>query len=117
MSHNPRITPQFKQECVAFALKHANRTLLSIAKELNVSKSALSRWVRDHQHLDGGGDGLMAGQPAKRPLSEEQKTIAALEKEVHFLREVNDILKKATTYFATQSSEQAGKPASRRGTC
>lgn len=68
------------------------------AGKLGIGKSTLSTWVRQHQSENG----VMG----KRALTEEQKQIAQLKKEIAHLEEVNEILKKATTYFAAQSDRR-----------
>ena len=98
MTSKQRFTPQFKAESIEYALKNSDRTLVELAKKLGVGKSTLSTWVKQH-HLKNGETG-------KRPLTEEQKQIAQLKKEMGHLQEVNEILKKATTYFATQSDRR-----------
>ncbi len=94
MGINSKITPQFKTECIEYALNHSDRPLKDLAEKLGIGRSTLFTWVRQHQ--------LQQGTTSKRPLTEEQKQIALLKKENAHLQEVNDILKKATTYFATQ---------------
>jgi transposase len=98
MTSNRKITPQFKEECIAFALAHPDKPIAVLAKEFGVGKSTLAKWVHDHR--------LKNGQSAKRPLSAEQQQIAQLKKEVAHLQEVNEILKKATTYFAAQNGRR-----------
>ena len=98
MRSNKRFTADFKKEAVAFALANADRPLVVLAQELNVGKSTLSTWVRDAQ--------LAQGKTSKRPLTEEQQEIRTLKKELAHLREVNEILKKATAYFAAPSNQR-----------
>ena len=98
MGFNPKITPQFKTECVEYALNNSDRPLKELAEKLGIGKSTLSKWVKQHQSKNGA--------TGKRVLTEEQKQIAQLKKEVAHLQEVNEILKKATTYFAAQSDRR-----------
>ena len=98
MGSNSRITPQFKLECIEYALKHNDKPIVELAKKLGIGKSSLAKWVREHQ--------LRNGITGKRPLTEEQKQIAQLKKENAYLQEVNEILKKATTYFAAQNDRR-----------
>lgn len=80
---------EFKSDCVSYALGHADRGVAALAKELGIGYSTLDKWLRDHRQAGG----------AVRELTAEQKRIKALEKELADLREVNEILKKATVYF------------------
>ena len=80
---------EFKLDSVSYALSHADRSVATLAKELGVGYSTLDKWLRDHRQTGG----------AVRELTGEQKRIKALEKELADLREVNEILKKATVYF------------------
>jgi transposase len=72
--------------------------LKELAAKVGIGKSTLSTWVKQHQAENG--------VTGRRPLTEEQKQIAQLKKEIAPLEEVNEILKKATTYFATQSDRR-----------
>ena len=98
MRSSKRFKPDFKKEATEFALANADRPLVDLAKELGVGKSTLSKWVHDAQ--------LAQGKVSKRPLTEEQQEIRALKKEVAHLREVNEILKKATAYFAAPINQR-----------
>ena len=63
----------------------------SIAAKFGCARTSLSRWVRQAE----------AGQGVKPPpTSEESERIKALEREVRELRQANDILRKASAYFA-----------------
>lgn len=83
-----RFSEQFKQEAVQ--LVSANRPTREVASQLGVGYSTLDKWVRAHRKSTGQ---LVA-------QTQEQKRIRDLERQVAHLQEVNDILKKATVYFA-----------------
>jgi transposase-like protein len=53
----------------------------------------------------GGDQGLRAG-----PSSEERDRIKALEREVRELRQANEILRKASAYFAMAELDRRFKP-------
>jgi transposase len=83
-----RFSDQFKQEAVR--LVSAKRPIAEVARSLGIGHSTLDKWVRAHRQ--------QTGQLAA--LNQEQKRIRELERQVAHLQEVNDILKKATVYFA-----------------
>jgi transposase len=89
-----RFSLQHKQEMVAYAIAHPERSLKALAAELGVGASTLDKWVRAER--------LNAG--AERKLTVEQERIKQLEKEVAHLREVNEIIKKAHVYFVNNPS-------------
>ena len=87
-----RFSEQFKQEAVQ--LVSAERPISEVASQLGIGYSTLDKWVRAHRKRSGQ---LLA-------LSQEQKRIRELERQVAHLQEVNDILKKATVYFANPAN-------------
>jgi transposase-like protein len=63
----------------------------SIAAKIGCSGEALRNWVRQAERDEGARPG---------PTSEERDRIRALEREVRELRRANEILRKASAYFA-----------------
>lgn len=73
----------------------------SIATKFGCGKSSLSRWVREAE----------AGQGVNSPAtSEERARIKELEREVRELRQANEILRKASAYFAQAELDRRSKP-------
>ena len=71
------------------------RSVGAVARELDLTPSALGLWVRHAQaERTKGKSGLM---------KEERDELARLRKEVRILAEERDILEKATAFFAKQS--------------
>ena len=87
-----RSSEQFKQEAVQ--LVSTERSIKEVASQLGIGYSTLDKWVRAHR----GRTGQLAA------LSQEQKRIRELERQVAHLQEVNDVLKKATVYFANPAN-------------
>lgn len=83
---------QFKQDAVN--LTGQGKSLREVAQSLGVGVSTLDKWV-------SAAKGSSAGTLA---LSAEQKRIRELEKENAYLREVNEIIKKAHEYFVNHPS-------------
>jgi transposase len=73
----------------------------SIAAKIGCTAETLRGWVRQAERdrdLRGG------------PSSEERERIKALEREVRELRQANEILRKASAYFAMAELDRRSKP-------
>ena len=94
----PRVRRQFTEEFKAGAVRlvlDEERTVGAVARELDLTPSALAGWVRAGQaECTQGKSGLM---------KEEREELVRLRKELRIVQEERDILKKAAAYFATQS--------------
>ncbi|KKK92948.1 hypothetical protein LCGC14_2697770, partial [marine sediment metagenome] len=100
-SHNKKTSkpysPEFRERAVRLAMEHRDEyrseaaLFTAIASKLGCSPDSLRVWVRQAQR-DGG----------ERPgqTSAEKARIKELEREVRELRQANEILKKASAYFA-----------------
>jgi transposase len=73
----------------------------SIATKFGCTRVTLRRWVRQAER----DRGLRAG-----PTTEERDRIKALEREVRELRQANEILRKASAYFAQAELDRRFKP-------
>ena len=87
-------TKEFKAGAARLVLEEG-RSVGAVARELDLSDSALREWVA-HARAEQtrGKSGLM---------KEEREELARLRKENRILAEERDILKKAAAYFAKQS--------------
>jgi transposase len=65
--------------------------ITSIAEKIGCSAEALRKWVRQAEIDSGRRGGL---------TSDERKRMGELEREVRELRRANEILRKASAYFA-----------------
>jgi transposase len=79
-------TREFKAEVVALVRQPGN-TAASVARDLDLTETAVRDWVKQADVDDGRRDGL---------TSDERAELAQLRKEVRVLREERDILKRAT---------------------
>jgi transposase len=90
-----KYSDQFKADAVA--LVHSGTSIFQVAKDLDLTESALSRWVNR----------LTKKDPIKKtigPLSfNERQELLQLRDDVRVLRMERDILKKATAFFAKES--------------
>ncbi len=93
-----RARRQFSEEFKAGAVRlvlEEGRSVGAVARELDLTASALSHWVKEAQaERTKGKSGLM---------KEEREELARLRKEVRVLAEEREILKKATAFFAKES--------------
>jgi transposase len=73
----------------------------SIAAKIGCTPETLRGWVRQAER----DQGLRTG-----PTSDEQTRIKTLEREVRELRQANEILRKASAYFAMAELDRRSKP-------
>jgi transposase len=90
-----KYTLEFKMEAVR--LVRQGQASSVTAKVLGIPKQTLENWMR----LDNKGKLKGAGD---KPVSEEQMELARLRAELARVKMERDILKKATAYFARESS-------------
>ncbi len=87
------IDAAFRQEAVRL-LATSGRTIKEVAEDLGVGVSSLGTWKRKLARAD-----LMAG-----PHEDVEKELARLRRENELLRAERDLLKKATAFFAKETS-------------
>ena len=94
-SKRPRrsFTKAFKAEGVALVRQPGN-SVVSVARDLGLTESAVRGWVKQADIDDGNREGLTSAQLAE---------LAELRKENRVLREERDILKRATAFFARET--------------
>lgn len=86
-------TPEFKTEIVERCRK-GDRTIGQVARDFDLTETAVPQWVRQAQVDDGQRPGL---------TTEERDELAALRRENRRLREDVEILKRATAFFAKET--------------
>ncbi len=102
-----RFSPEVRQRAVRMVLDHGGdhasqwAAIGSIAAKIGCTAETLRTWVRQAER-----------DRAQRPGSttEERERIRALEREVRELRQANEILKKASAYFAMAELDRRSKP-------
>ena len=85
----------FKLE-VAKMVVNQGFAVTSVVKEMNVGRTAVVRWVDQYKAELLGHSGM------GKPLTTEQQRIRQLEQENRQLRSDNDLLKKASAFFARE---------------
>ena len=86
-------TPEFKLQLVK--LYENGKPRADIAKEYDITPSALDRWIKNHQET--------GSFKAEDNRSIEEKELLELRKEVKQLRMENDILKQAALILGQKS--------------
>ena len=89
-----RFSDEFKEGAVRLVLDEG-KTVGAVAREMDLTASALSLWVKQAQaERTKGKSGL---------IKEEREELARLRKDLRIVSEERDVLKKAVAFFAKQS--------------
>ena len=104
---SPKYSPEVRERAVRMVFEHAGEhasqwaAIGSIAAKIGCTAKTLRGWVRQAER----DQGLRAG-----PTSDDRERIKALEREVRELRQANEILRKASAYFAQAELDRRSKP-------
>jgi len=102
-----RFSPEVRQRAVRMVLDHGGdhasqwAAMVSIAGKIGCTAETLRKWVRQAERDAGQRPGA---------TSEERERIKVLERENRELRQVNEILRKASAYFAMAELDRRSKP-------
>ena len=97
MSRRSRYSPEVRERAVRMVLEHEREyssqwaAITSIAEKIGCAGETLRHWVRQTER----DDGLRAGL-----TTDEQQQLKRLERENRELKRANEILRKASAYFA-----------------
>jgi transposase len=102
-----RYSPEVRARAVRMVLEHAGdhasqwAAIGSIAAKIGCTGETLRKWVRQAERDQGIRPGL---------TSDERGRMKALERENRELRQANEILRKASAYFAAAELDRRSKP-------
>jgi transposase len=97
MTRTGRYSPEVRERAVRMVMEHEREhtsqwsAIVSIASKIGCTPETLRKWVRRVEIDTGRRDGLMSGKRAR---------IKELERENRELRRANEILRKASAFFA-----------------
>ena len=106
MSRASKYSPELRERAVRMVFDHAHEhpsqwaTIRSVAEKIGCTVEALRRWVRQAERDAGKRPGL---------TTDERARLKQLEKENFELRRANEILKKASAYFAQAELDRRAK--------
>jgi transposase len=85
----------FKLQVVKM-IKDQGLTVTQVCRDLSIGETAVRRWIQQYEAEQLGQSGI------GKPLTSEQQRIRQLEQENRQLKMDNDVLKKATAFFARE---------------
>ena len=103
----PPYSPEVRTRAVRMVLDHQSEhaskwsEIRSFADNMGCSGETLRHWVRQAERDQGVRPG---------PTTDERERIKALERENRELRQANEILRKASAYFALAELDRRHKP-------
>ncbi len=106
MARRSRFSQEVRERAVRMVFEHGGQygseweAICSIAEKIGCSSETLRKWVRRMEIDTGRREGL---------TSDERARMKELEREVRELRRTNEILRKASAYFAQAELDRRPK--------
>ena len=100
-------SPEVRERAVRMVAEHRGdhasewAAMVSISGKIGCNAETLRSWVRQAERDQGLRNGM---------TTQERDRIKALEREVRELRQANEILRKASAYFAMAELDRRSKP-------
>jgi transposase len=85
---------QFKAETIAL-IRSSGKSVAQVCRDLDLAESVVRRWLAQAEIDDGRREGL---------TTVEREELTRLRRENRVLREEREILKKAATFFARETT-------------
>ena len=106
MARPSKYSPELRERAVRLVFEHAPEhpsqwaTIRSVAEKIGCTVEALRRWVRQAERNTGQRPGL---------TTDDRQRLKQLERENFELKRANEILKKASAYFAQAELDRRAK--------
>ena len=106
-SKSPKFSPEVRERAVRMVLEHRSEhasqwaAIVSIAAKIGCTAQTLNEWLKKADIDSGRKAGLTTDMAAR---------MKALERENRELRQANEILRKASAYFAQAELDRRWKP-------